>query len=85
MAQRRPRRHQDRTGKIIIEKRSEEETSVESVVKDETLTKEEQEAIEQARLVEPEKFDAVEECIIEAEQQEQSQTETDDSQKEDIE
>lgn len=85
MAQRRPRRHQDRTGKIIIEKRSEEETSVESVVKDETLTKEEQEAIEQARLVEPEKFDAVEERIIEAEQQEQSQTETDDSQKEDIE
>ena len=71
--------------KIIIEKRSEEETSVESVVKDETLTKEEQEAIEQARLVEPEKFDAVEERIIEAEQQEQSQTETDDSQKEDIE
>lgn len=85
MAQRRPRRHQDRTGKIIIEKRSEEETSVESVVKDETLTKEEQEAVEQARLVEPEKFDAVEERIIEAEQQEQSQTETDDSQKEDIE
>lgn len=85
MAQRRPRRHQDRTRKIIIEKRSEEETSVESVVKDETLTKEEQEAIEQARLVEPEKFDAVEERIIEAEQQEQSQTETDDSQKEDIE
>ena len=71
--------------KIIIEKRSEEETSVESVVKDETLTKEEQEAVEQARLVEPEKFDAVEERIIEAEQQEQSQTETDDSQKEDIE
>lgn len=71
--------------KIIIEKRSEEETSVESVVKDETLTKEEQEAIEQARLVEPEKFDAVEERIIEAEQQEQSQAETDDSQKEDIE
>lgn len=71
--------------KIVIEKRSEEETSVESVVKDETLTKEEQEAIEQARLVEPEKFDAVEERIIEAEQQEQSQTETDDSQKEDIE
>jgi len=71
--------------KIIIKKRSEEETSVESVVKDETLTKEEQEAIEQARLVEPEKFDAVEERIIEAEQQEQSQTETDDSQKEDIE
>lgn len=50
--------------KIIIEKRSEEETSVESVVKDETLTKEEQEAVEQARLVEPEKFDAVEERIM---------------------
>lgn len=49
--------------KIIIEKRDVEEEQEEKVVKDETLTKEEQEAIERARLEEPEKFDAVEEII----------------------
>ena len=60
--------------KIVIEQRNEEEKVVENVVKDETLTKEEQEAIEQARLAEPEKFDAVEEIILEAEQQETEQS-----------
>ena len=60
--------------KIVIEQRNEEEKAVENVVKDETLTKEEQEAIEQARLTEPEKFDAVEEIIIEAGQQETEQS-----------
>ena len=60
--------------KIVIEQRNEEEKAVENVVKDETLTKEEQEAIEQARLAEPEKFDAVEEIILEAEQQETEQS-----------
>lgn len=54
--------------KIIIEKRDVEEQVEEVTVKDETLTVEEQKAIEEARLEEPEKFDAVEEIIIEAEQ-----------------
>lgn len=54
--------------KIIIEKRDVEEEQEEKVVKDETLTKEEQEAIERARLEEPEKFDAVEEIIESHEQ-----------------
>lgn len=56
--------------KIIIEKRDVEEEQEEKVVKDETLTKEEQEAIERARLEEPEKFDAVEEIIESHEQDE---------------
>lgn len=56
--------------KIIIEKRDVEEEQEEQVVKDETLTKEEQEAIERARLEEPEKFDAVEEIIESHEQDE---------------
>lgn len=56
--------------KIIIEKRDVEEEQAEKVVKDETLTKEEQEAIERARLEEPEKFDAVEEIIESHEQDE---------------
>lgn len=56
--------------KIIIEKRDVEEEQEEKVVKDETLTKEEQEAIEKARLEEPEKFDAVEEIIESHEQDE---------------
>lgn len=56
--------------KIVIEKRDVEEEQEEKVVKDETLTKEEQEAIERARLEEPEKFDAVEEIIESHEQDE---------------
>lgn len=64
--------------KIIIEKRDVEEEQEEKVVKDETLTKEEQEAIERARLEEPEKFDAVEE-IIETHEQELAQEPQDDS------
>lgn len=56
--------------KIIIKKRDVEEEQEEKVVKDETLTKEEQEAIERARLEEPEKFDAVEEIIESHEQDE---------------
>lgn len=56
--------------KIIIEKRDVEEEPVQKVVKDETLTKEEQEAVEKARLEEPEKFDAVEEIIESHEQDE---------------
>ncbi len=56
--------------KIIIEKRDVEEEQEEKVVKDETLTKEEQKAIERARLEEPEKFDAVEEIIESHEQDE---------------
>lgn len=59
-----------RPEKIIIEKRDVEEEQEEKVVKDETLTKEEQEAIERARLEEPEKFDAVEEIIESHEQDE---------------
>lgn len=54
--------------KILIEKRDVEEEPVQKVVKDETLTKEEQEAVEKARLEEPEKFDAVEEIIESHEQ-----------------
>ena len=68
--------------KIIIQKRDEEAQVEQTVVKDETLTKEEQAAIEEARLTEPEKFDAVEEILSEAEQAEQ-QEQNDDSQKED--
>ncbi len=64
--------------KIIIEKRDVEEEQEEKVVKDETLTKEEQEAIERARLEEPEKFDAVEE-IIETHEQELAQEPQDDA------
>jgi len=64
--------------KIIIEKRDVEEEQEEKVVKDETLTKEEQEAIERARLEEPEKFDAVEE-IIETHEQELAQEAQDDA------
>ena len=56
--------------KILIEKRDVEEEPVQKVVKDETLTKEEQEAVEKARLEEPEKFDAVEEIIESHEQDE---------------
>lgn len=56
--------------KIIIEKRDVEDEPVQKVVKDETLTKEEQEAVEKARLEEPEKFDAVEEIIETHEQAE---------------
>ena len=56
--------------KILIEKRDVEEEHVQKVVKDETLTKEEQEAVEKARLEEPEKFDAVEEIIESHEQDE---------------
>lgn len=54
--------------KIIIEKRDIEQQVEQTVVVDQTLTAEEQKAIEEARLEEPEKFDAVEEIIIEAEQ-----------------
>ncbi len=54
--------------KIIIEKRNQDETVQEKVVKDETLTAEEQAAIEEARTQEVEKFDAVEEIITEAEE-----------------
>lgn len=64
--------------KIIIEKRDVEEEQEEKIVKDETLTKEEQEAIERARLEEPEKFDAVEE-IIETHEQELAQEAQDDA------
>ncbi len=56
--------------KILIEKRDVEEEPVQKVVKDETLTKEEQEAVEKARLEKPEKFDAVEEIIESHEQDE---------------
>lgn len=56
--------------KILIEKRDVEEEPVQKVVKDETLTKEEQEAVEKARLEEPKKFDAVEEIIESHEQDE---------------
>ena len=54
--------------KIIIEKRNQDENVQEKVVKDETLTAEEQAAIEEARTQEVEKFDAVEEIITEAEE-----------------
>lgn len=54
--------------KIIIEKRNQDETVQEKVVKDETLTAEEQAAIEEARTQEVEKFNAVEEILTEAEE-----------------
>lgn len=53
--------------KIIIEKRDADAIESETTVKDETLTQEEQMAIEQARLEEPEKFDVIEERINMAE------------------
>ena len=56
--------------KIIIEKRDVEQHAEEKIVKDETLTAEEQAAIEEARTQEVEKFDAVEEIITEAEERE---------------
>lgn len=58
--------------KIIVQKRDVQEEVEQKVVKDETLTKEEQEAVEKARLEEPEKFDAVEEIIELQEQSEES-------------
>ncbi len=54
--------------KIIIEKRNQDETVQEKVVKDETLTAEEQAAIEEARTQEVEKFNAVEEILTETEE-----------------
>ena len=54
--------------KIIIEKRDIEQHAEEKTVKDETLTAEEQAAIDEARTQEVEKFDAVEEIITEAEE-----------------
>lgn len=54
--------------KIIIERRNENEKIEDSAVKDETLTLEEQQAIEEARLQEPEKFDVVEEIITQSEE-----------------
>ncbi len=59
--------------KIIIEKRDEDAQEEEKVVKDETLTAEEQAAVEEARTQEVEKFDAVEEILIEAEERELSE------------
>lgn len=61
--------------KIIIEKRDADAVASETTVKDETLTQEEQLAIEQARLEEPEKFDVVEERINMAETAETATTE----------
>ncbi len=61
--------------KIIIEKRDVEEVVEEVAVVDETLTKEEQQAIEEARTQEVEKFDAVEEMLIEAEEREEKDEE----------
>lgn len=58
--------------KIIVQKRDVQEEIEQKVVKDETLTKEEQEAVEKARLEEPEKFDAVEEIIELQEQSEEA-------------
>lgn len=58
--------------KIIVQKRDVQEEVEQKVVKDETLTKEEQEAVEKARLEEPEKFDAVEEIIELQEQSEEA-------------
>lgn len=62
--------------KIIIEKRDADAIESETTVKDETLTQEEQLAIEQARLEEPEKFDVVEERINMAETAETAETAT---------
>lgn len=53
--------------KIIIQKRDVEEVQEEPTVIDETLTKEELLAIEEARTQEVEKFDVVEELLIEQE------------------
>lgn len=55
--------------KIIIEKRNEDEIVAEKTVKDETLTVAEQEAIEEARLQEPEKFDVVEEQLAQMQEE----------------
>ncbi len=61
--------------KIIIEKRDVEEVVEEPIVVDETLTEEEQQAIEEARTQEVEKFDVVEEMLIEAEEREEKEEE----------
>ena len=70
--------------KIIIEKRNQDETVQEKVVKDETLTAEEQAAIEEARTQEVEKFDAVEEIITEAEEKD-LQNDSDNVKEDDVE
>lgn len=64
--------------KIIIEKRNADESASEVAVKDETLTVEEQQAIEEARLQEPEKFDVVEEIITQAEERQSQSDEKED-------
>lgn len=64
--------------KIIIERRNADESASEVAVKDETLTVEEQQAIEEARLQEPEKFDVVEEIITQAEERQSQSDEKED-------
>lgn len=71
--------------KILIEKRDEDAKEEEKVVKDETLTAEEQAAVEEARNQEVEKFDAVEEIIIEAEEREAAEADNETLKEEDAE